>query len=203
MKEQNEFDLKSSANARQVGGNHYKKHLLEHWDTVVLFNLDYFQASTWKYLLRWRDKNGIQDLEKVVHYAQKYLEIEKLRAEGKLTRSILERAILKLEEIEQQEEQAAAYRAQAKGDCPIDDLLSGYPRPIMPADDVIGEDEHGPLRKSDLCADALRDGKIKRRDKCTHGEDDCPVHPNGGCPARHAASASGQPGAPLPAGRQG
>ena len=53
------------ANTRQVGGNHYHKEgAVQHWDIVAQHNLDYFQGQITKYVMRWRDKNGLQDLEK-------------------------------------------------------------------------------------------------------------------------------------------
>lgn len=180
MKEQNEFNLQESANARQVGGSHYKKDLIEHWDTVALFNLDYFQGNIWKYVLRWRHKNGLQDLDKASHYLQKYKEVEAARANGTLTRSILERAILELEDIEQAQDEAAKLRAQNDGDFPVDDVLSGYKFKIMP------EEKPTPDRSG-----------------CTHGAADCPVHPNGGCPAGGKLRKLPDSSAALPAGQAG
>lgn len=66
------------ANQRQVGGDHYKNDPIEHWDIVFLLRLDYFQAQIFKYLLRFKRKNGIQDLEKGLHVYQKYVELQKL-----------------------------------------------------------------------------------------------------------------------------
>lgn len=63
------------ANDRQVGGEHYKVEGREHWDIVDEFDLDYFQGQITKYVMRWREKNGIEDLEKAEHFLQKYLEI--------------------------------------------------------------------------------------------------------------------------------
>jgi hypothetical protein len=65
------------ANDRQVGGNHYKGAKLEHWDVVWMFSLDYFQGQITKYVFRWRDKGGIVDLEKGLHFYEKYLECVK------------------------------------------------------------------------------------------------------------------------------
>jgi len=84
------------ANDQQVGGTHYKAMPIEHWDLVALFGWDYFQAQITRYMMRWRDKDGIKDLEKMVHVAQKYLEIEKLRANGNLTWDLLKAAMDKL-----------------------------------------------------------------------------------------------------------
>jgi hypothetical protein len=68
----------SNANSTQVGGDHYKAHGkpdLQHWDMVAILALDYFQGNITKYLFRWRNKNGLQDLEKSRHYLEKYLEV--------------------------------------------------------------------------------------------------------------------------------
>ena len=64
-----------SANDRQVGGDHYKREGREHWDIVAEFDLDYFQGQITKYVMRWKEKNGVQDLEKAHHFLEKYLEI--------------------------------------------------------------------------------------------------------------------------------
>lgn len=70
----------TSANSVQVGGSHYKKMPLEHWDLVALAGLDYYQGNITKYVMRWRDKGGIEDLKKARHYLDKYIELEELRA---------------------------------------------------------------------------------------------------------------------------
>lgn len=66
-------------NRRQVGGTHYGLRSYQHWDMVAEFNLDYFQGQITKYVMRWRDKNGVEDLEKAGHYLEKYMEIERAR----------------------------------------------------------------------------------------------------------------------------
>lgn len=70
----------SEANKTQVAGSHYSKHgAIQHWDIVVHFGLDYFQGQITKYLMRWRDKGGIQDLRKAAHFLQKYIEVEEAK----------------------------------------------------------------------------------------------------------------------------
>lgn len=65
------------ANAWQVGGEHYKVGGEEHWDRVARLHLTYFQAQVTKYLERWKRKNGVQDLEKALHFLFKYEELLK------------------------------------------------------------------------------------------------------------------------------
>jgi hypothetical protein len=71
-----------AANERQVGGSHYQKHgMLQHWDIVHKFKLDYFQGQITKYVMRWKDKNGIQDLKKAAHFLEKYIELNEEKPE--------------------------------------------------------------------------------------------------------------------------
>lgn len=64
---------------KQEGGNHYKKHKIQPWEFVKQNNLSYFQGNVIKYVCRYKDKNGIQDLKKIIHYCE--LEIEWMRAQ--------------------------------------------------------------------------------------------------------------------------
>lgn len=71
-KEQAEREM---ANSRQVGGNHYKKgEGDQHWDIVDRYHVPYLEGVGSKYPLRWRDKGGVEDLEKSLHYIDKILE---------------------------------------------------------------------------------------------------------------------------------
>ena len=64
-----------SANESQVGGAHYQSGY-QHWDFVqdCLGGL-YMEGCITKYISRWRKKNGLQDLEKALHYCQKLIEL--------------------------------------------------------------------------------------------------------------------------------
>lgn len=64
-------------NAIQIGGDHYKSKGIQPWDYIAANDLDYFQGNVIKYVTRFREKNGIQDLEKAQHYLQKLIDIEK------------------------------------------------------------------------------------------------------------------------------
>jgi Protein of unknwon function (DUF3310) len=70
-----EEERESAANAVQHGGDHYIKYGdVQPWDVWSLWQLDPFQASVVKYIVRWKDKNGLLDLDKVEHYLAKYRE---------------------------------------------------------------------------------------------------------------------------------
>lgn len=68
---------KMSANERQVGGSHYQKQKIQHWDYILANDIPYMEAQIIKYVSRHRDKNGVQDLEKAAHFLQKLIEVEK------------------------------------------------------------------------------------------------------------------------------
>jgi hypothetical protein len=66
-----------SANAIQIGGEHYKKGGEEHWDRAWRLKYDPFQYIITKWVERWKDKGGVEDLEKAQHAIQKYIEVVK------------------------------------------------------------------------------------------------------------------------------
>ncbi len=66
------------ANETQVAGDHYKSEY-QHWDFVHDIGLNYLEAQVVKYVTRWRSKNGVQDLEKALHFVAK-LQEEKTKA---------------------------------------------------------------------------------------------------------------------------
>lgn len=59
----------------QVGGDHYQQgDKPQHWDLVSMYQWDYFQGQITKYVMRWKRKNGLQDLEKARSFLDKYIE---------------------------------------------------------------------------------------------------------------------------------
>ena len=70
-----------AANDVQHGGDHYKTKAIQPWDFIVSNNIGFLEGNAIKYLCRWRDKGGIQDLEKARHYIDKLIEVEKARGE--------------------------------------------------------------------------------------------------------------------------
>lgn len=75
------------ANERQIGGNHYKiEGRIEHWDLVERYGLGYLEGCATKYIARWREKGGTQDLDKALHYIQKLIELH--TEEGRVPRGI-------------------------------------------------------------------------------------------------------------------
>lgn len=66
-----------SADDIQHGGTHYKQFKnFEPWDVITAWNLGYLDGTALKYIARWRHKNGIEDLQKAVHFLTKCIETE-------------------------------------------------------------------------------------------------------------------------------
>lgn len=71
-----------SANDNQIGGQHYAAKPIQPWDFIAANGLGYFEGNVVKYLSRWRDKGGVQDLHKAAHYLQKLIEISEHGQKG-------------------------------------------------------------------------------------------------------------------------
>ncbi len=75
MDNQPEVQSKPSANDIQIAGDHYKKYgALQPWDVVIAWNMGYLDGTALKYLARWKDKGGIDDLKKAIHFIEKLIE---------------------------------------------------------------------------------------------------------------------------------
>lgn len=61
---------------KQVGGDHYKKHSIRPWDIIDEWKLNFYEGNILKYLLR-RKSNRLEDLQKIAHYVEKMIEMEK------------------------------------------------------------------------------------------------------------------------------
>ena len=55
---------------KQVGGNHYKQYAIQPAQFALANGLDYAQSNAIKYIVRHKDKNGVQDLDKAIHYIE-------------------------------------------------------------------------------------------------------------------------------------
>jgi hypothetical protein len=52
----------------QYGGSHYKTQAIQPIEYIMKNNLNYAQGNVIKYVSRYKDKNGIEDLKKAKHY---------------------------------------------------------------------------------------------------------------------------------------
>jgi len=65
-----------SALSRQVSGSHYVNSSIQPIEYIHANGLGFIEGNIIKYITRWRDKNGIQDLEKIKHYIDLLIELE-------------------------------------------------------------------------------------------------------------------------------
>jgi len=65
---------------KQIGGSHYKKFLIQPYEFISKNALSFFQGNVIKYVCRYKNKAGIQDLEKIIHYCE--LEIKTMKDTG-------------------------------------------------------------------------------------------------------------------------
>jgi len=68
-------EVKSTANSLQHGGQHYKGLTIEPWDYIAANKIGFLEGNAIKYLTRWKEKNGVEDLYKALHYVQKAIEV--------------------------------------------------------------------------------------------------------------------------------
>jgi hypothetical protein len=62
-------------NCHQFGGTHYITKVIQPWDYIVANNLGYLEGNVVKYISRWKEKGGVDDLHKAAHYLQKLIEV--------------------------------------------------------------------------------------------------------------------------------
>ena len=61
---------------KQIAGNHYKKFKIQPAEFCHVNGIGYLEATAIKYLCRWRDKNGFEDLDKAKHFIDILIELE-------------------------------------------------------------------------------------------------------------------------------
>jgi len=65
-----------SALSTQVDGDHYKNLKIQPAKYCHANNIPFIEGCIIKYATRWKDKGGIKDLEKIIHFAQILIELE-------------------------------------------------------------------------------------------------------------------------------
>ena len=64
-----------TANEEQVGGRHYIEKPIQPWDYIIANKMGYLEGNIIKYVSRYKDKNGLEDLIKAAHYLDKLIEV--------------------------------------------------------------------------------------------------------------------------------
>ena len=70
--------MSESPSKTQVGGSHYKDMVIQPFHFAMANNFNVFQFAVVKYASRYLNKNGVQDLKKIMHFCE--LEIERLES---------------------------------------------------------------------------------------------------------------------------
>jgi hypothetical protein len=60
----------------QIGGNHYSKYVIQPTEFIHKNNIGFIEGNILKYIIRYKDKNGIEDLKKAKHYIDLLIEME-------------------------------------------------------------------------------------------------------------------------------
>lgn len=61
---------------QQIGGDHYRSKSIQPIEFILANNLGFCEGNCVKYVTRWREKGGIADLKKAIHYLQFLIETE-------------------------------------------------------------------------------------------------------------------------------
>lgn len=69
-------DIDESPLDSQIGGDHYKSMKIQPIEFTHKNNLNFCQGNVIKYITRYKNKNGKEDLEKVKHYVDLLIELE-------------------------------------------------------------------------------------------------------------------------------
>lgn len=68
----------------QVGGSHYQKMKIEPIDFIMENDLNFCQGNVIKYVCRYKDKNGVEDLRKAKQYIDFLIEKEEKEEKQKM-----------------------------------------------------------------------------------------------------------------------
>jgi hypothetical protein len=71
-----------SALDKQIGGSHYKDMAIQPIEYIHKNGLGFCEGNIVKYITRWKTKNGIEDLKKVIHYAELLIQMEQDNADA-------------------------------------------------------------------------------------------------------------------------
>jgi len=63
------------ATDKQIGGKHYKEYKIQPIEFIVKNKLSFIQGCVIKYICRFENKNGIEDLEKIKHYCDLQIQL--------------------------------------------------------------------------------------------------------------------------------
>lgn len=87
---------------KQEGGNHYASMAIQPAEFIIKNQIGFCEGNVIKYVTRFRAKNGIQDLDKAIHYIEMLK--DQLRIEQEVMEAVKFAESLELETEEQMQE---------------------------------------------------------------------------------------------------
>jgi len=70
------YNNSMSALNKQIAGEHYKKFEIQPIEFITKNNIPFIEGNIIKYICRWQDKGGVEDLNKVIHYVELLKELK-------------------------------------------------------------------------------------------------------------------------------
>jgi hypothetical protein len=68
--------LTMSSLDEQIGGDHYQTYTIQPIEFLYRNNVPFIEGNIIKYVLRHKNKNGVEDLKKARHYVDMLIELE-------------------------------------------------------------------------------------------------------------------------------
>ena len=72
-----------SALSKQIDGSHYKDMTIQPVIYIYANKIPFIEGNIIKYVSRWKNKNGIKDLEKARHLIDMLIEFESTQSQDK------------------------------------------------------------------------------------------------------------------------
>ena len=77
-----------SALNTQINGTHYRELAIQPVEFIHANQIPYMEGNVIKYVVRWKAKGGLADLEKAKHYIELLIELEQKQAAPSMAASI-------------------------------------------------------------------------------------------------------------------
>ena len=72
----NNYGIKPNPLNQQIGGSHYKDLKIQPVEYIHANKIPFIEGCIIKYATRWRTKDGLQDLKKIIHFAELLIKLE-------------------------------------------------------------------------------------------------------------------------------
>jgi len=70
--------------SQQIGGSHYENKAIQPITLIEKFGLNFHEGNIVKYISRWKDKNGLEDVKKAEWYANRLKELNQPKLHFKI-----------------------------------------------------------------------------------------------------------------------